>query len=159
MLYFAQIHSILTYGLLIWGNMVSPTTLNKLQRLQNKAVQLIDPKKCLNVIYHEQRILPISKLIQLENFKVWFKYYATLLPVRLHEMMAEDSKAKSITKKHKYNTRQKFELNLPYATGLYKNSFFVKGLKEFTSLPTEIKSSKNVFRFVNKFKNFLINKQ
>ena len=70
MLYFAQVHSILTYGLLIWGNMVSSSVLNKLQKLQDKAVQLVDPKKSLMNIYSEQRILNLSNLVKLENFKV-----------------------------------------------------------------------------------------
>ena len=42
-LYFAQIQSNLTYGLLIWGPMISSEELRKLEKLQDKCMKLIDP--------------------------------------------------------------------------------------------------------------------
>ena len=37
-LYYAQIHSIIQYGIVIWGNMISKSQIKKLQKLQNASV-------------------------------------------------------------------------------------------------------------------------
>ena len=37
-LYYAQIHSIIQYGIVIWGNMINKSQLKKLQKLQNAGV-------------------------------------------------------------------------------------------------------------------------
>ena len=158
-LYFAQIHSILTYGLLLWGNMVSPTALLKVQKLQDKAVQLIDVRKPLTEVYKEHNILNLSNLVKLENYKVWFKFHTHQLPVRLQRMMTEDASMKYIGKTHAYNTRRKNELNLPKASGHYKNSFYVKGLKDYSMLAVQLKDSKNIAQFTNKCKKDLLKKQ
>ena len=154
-LYFAQIHSILTYGLLIWGNMVSPTALQKIQQIQDKAVQLIDTRKPLMVVYREHNILNVGSLVKLENYKIWFKFHMQQLPTRLHQMMTEDASLKDMGKMHAYNTRRKHELNLPKASGHYKNSFYVKGLREFSMLPVHIKDSNTVSQFVRQCKKEL----
>ena len=158
-LYFTQVHSILTYGLLIWGNMISCSAINKLQKLQDKAVQLIDSSKCLDGIYRIHKILKLCNLVKLANYKVWFIFYAQQLPNRLQEMMAIDATQNSMKKNHPYNTRQKSELNLPNASGLYKNSFYVKGLKDYTNLTSHIKEAKSITQFTNRCKKYLINGQ
>ena len=70
--------------------------------------------------------------------------------------MKEDHNKLNLEKQHSYNTRRKREINLPLATSLlYKNSFYVKGLKLYGELPTEIKEEKSYNRFVNRCKNYL----
>ena len=56
-LYFAQIQSIFTYGLVIWGNMITPTQMKNLQKLQDKSVQLISPHTPIQRIYEQHKIL------------------------------------------------------------------------------------------------------
>ena len=158
-LYYAQIHSILTYGILLWGNMISLTQINKLQKLQNVGVQLIDPMKSLPEIYADQRILTIENVVKLENSKIWYRYYHGLVPTRLHQLMTEDSNKRDITKLHNYNTRQKNELNMPLATGHYKNSFFVKGMKDYSKLPYSVKNTLKLSHFINKCKGHLLAEQ
>ena len=109
--------------------------MNKLQKLQNVGVQLIDQMKPLHEIYAKQKILTIENVVKLENTKIWYKYYHDLVPTRLHELMTEDSNKHDIIKRHSYNTTQKNELNIPLATGQYRNSFFVKGMKDYSNLP------------------------
>ena len=89
-LYHAQIQSNLTYGLLIWGNMINSDDKQKLQKLQDKCVQLIDLKKSVENIYRDHRILKLSQLVELENYKVWYKHYHNMLPNKFSRLMRED---------------------------------------------------------------------
>ena len=158
-LYFAQIQSNLTYGLLIWGSMMSVENKNKLEKLQNKCIQIIDPISPLAEIYKQNKILKINQLVLLENCKTWYKCYHNLLPNRLSKLMKEDQHGSKLEKKHKYETRKKEEINLPLATSqLYRNSFYVLGLKEFSQLCTEIKEEKQYKRFVCHCKDYLLGK-
>ena len=159
-LYYAQIQSNLTYGLLIWGNMISNEDKTKLQRLQDKCVQLIDLRKSIADIYLDHNILTLTQLTELENFKIWYKHYHDTLPVNFSKLMNEDHTGKRLTKVHKYNTRRKHEINSPLATvSRYRSSFLVKGLQSYSSLPTEIKNETSYIRFVNKCKQYLQQKK
>ena len=128
-----------------------------MQKIQDTCVHQIDPCKALPIIYKEQQILTIDKLVQLENTKVWYKYYHGLNPTRLQELMTEDSTQTKVTKQHDYNTRQKGELNLPCASGHYKKSFYVKGMKDYSNLPNSIKGSKTLKQFNTACKKHYLN--
>ena len=41
-LYFAQIHSVMTYGIVMWGSLASQADLNKIQKIQDTCVHIID---------------------------------------------------------------------------------------------------------------------
>ena len=156
-LYFAQVHSLLTYGLVIWGNMLSRTKKNQLQKIQNRAVQLIAPHKRLATIYSDHRILNIDQSIQLENIKIWFKYHKNLLPEKLQQNMSTDHRRESIRKIHNYNTRNKGIPNLPQTTNrFYKNSFLSDGLRDYQLTPQDIKESKSVTHCIKQTKNLLL---
>ena len=67
-LYYAQIYSHLSYGIVLWGNMISNTQLMNLQKLQNKAVQLVDTQQCsLEKVYMKHEILKLIEVIKVEN--------------------------------------------------------------------------------------------
>ena len=134
-LYYAQIHSILQYGLVVWGPLSSKGNLSKLQKIQNKCIQLIDPTLAVEKIYKEHKIPRLSEMIFIECCKLWHRHTLRLLPSKLSAIMTKDSKQKSLTKAHKYGTRNKKVLNTPLAmTNLYKNSFFVSGLTKYQRL-------------------------
>ena len=158
-LYFAQIHSILTYGIVLWGSLLSQANLNKLQRIQNACVKTIDNKKSVN---NEQRyktynILNVRKTIQLELSKLWHKHQMNLLPAKLTETMSLDQNDQSLQKVHKYNTRNKTLSNRPLAKNwAYEHSFLVKGLRTYSNLPPETVQIENYNRFCKQVKKDLL---
>ena len=79
-IYYAQIHSNLIYGLVIWGNMIDKTNLSKLEKLQKKCIAAICPSKRANDVISTQQILLLPELIELENYKIWQKHTLSLLP-------------------------------------------------------------------------------
>ena len=79
-LYYAQINSHLSYGLPIWGNMISATKMDSIQKLQNKCLRKIDT---------------YEKQVQ--------KKYHKLLPKKLEELYFTNQQGKSL-KTHGHNT-------------------------------------------------------
>ena len=158
MVYFAQIHSILLYGILMWGNMIQKSDLSKLQKLQNRCVQTIHPNMQIEKIYKNLRILTITKMVKLENCKLWYKFYKQILPTKLQNIMSVGSSSETLVKSHNYNTHRKGELNSQRATSIgYRKSFLIKGLYDFSSLPQIIKCSSALKHFVKQCKNYLMN--
>ena len=68
-LYFTQIQSHLTYGVVCWGNMIDKTSITRIRKIQNACVRLIDESKTLERNYVNQKILTIDQLIWLDNAK------------------------------------------------------------------------------------------
>ena len=127
-LYFAQVHSHLTYCYSIWGNMIPPTSLNKIQKLQNKCLVTISNKSATPQTYKEFRILPMKNLLKLENAKIGYKLVNNMLPPRLHELCYTDAEGKNLTRPHKYNTRRANEPNVPKANNSrYGSSVLYQG--------------------------------
>ena len=156
-IYYAQIHSNLTYSLVIWGNMLDQTLATKLNKLQNKCIKAIDPRQETAKTKKDQNILSVCHLIQLENCKIWQKHKLNLLPDRLSENMTKDQHKSCLVKNHRYNTRRHTQLNIPKAQyKLYRSSFLVKGLVTYDRLPIELKQELNLHTFCRKTKeNFL----
>ena len=90
-LYYAQMHSLFQYGIVIWGPLIPSPKLKKLQKLQNKCVQLIDPRNCIDKIYREHKIPKISEMITLECCKLWQRHSLGLLPTKLESLMSRDN--------------------------------------------------------------------
>ena len=140
-LYFAQIHSVLTYGIVMWGSLLSQASLNKLQRIQDACLKIIDNKHSTSTEdrYKNLRILTVSETIELELSKLWHKHQLKLLPVKLSETMLLDQNEQSLQKVHNYDTRNKNLSNRPLAKNrAYQRSFLVEGLKTYSKLPSEI---------------------
>ena len=157
LLYFAQIQSHLTYGLSIWGNMLSTTALSRLQRLQNKSIALINSKKADKVEYQNLKILTLQQLLELENRKFGFKLLHNDLPDRIIELSCSDQKGKCLKKNHKYNTRHKGLLNKPLAKNkLYKNCIIYKGTSPLEPLEAETKLKPSLISFVSACKKELL---
>ena len=155
-LYYAQIHSILQYGLVVWGPLSSKGNLSKLQKMQNKCVQLIDPSLAIEKIYKEHKIPRLTEMIFTECCKLWHRYTLKLLPSKLSAIMTKDSRQKSLIKTHRYGTRNKKVLNTPLAmTNLYKNSFFVSGLTKYQRLQQTTRDIRDIDLFSKTLKQGL----
>ena len=98
-LYYAQIYSHLSYGLPLWGNMVSTTKMDCIQKLQNKCIRKVDiHEKQVEKIYKRHKILRIKDALTLENCKMAYRLEHQMLPIKLLQLFNTNQKGKCLKK-------------------------------------------------------------
>ena len=158
-LYYAQVHSNLSYCLSMGGNMISQTQKNKLKKIQNQCIATIDKNLTTTATYKHYKILTFEDLISHETNKLWHKRHLNLLPTPLTKNMKTDITGLTLVKKHRYNTRNRMYLNHPCAiTDSYRKSFLAKGLQCYNELPLQIRESGNIANFSRACKDYLLDK-
>ena len=157
LIYLAQIQSHLNYGLILWGNMASGETLNKIRKIQDKCLKLLLPSSEVSQTYKDLKLLDLTELINLENKKLGYKIHHKLLPSKMQDIINSDPKNKSLNKKHRYNTWNKNVPNLPRAKSvIYHHSFLYCGLKALQTLPAVLLQAPNIKNFTKHCKNTII---
>ena len=155
-LYFALIQSILSYGTVIWGSLIKECDQNMLQKIQNKCLLCIAQNDPSSDIHREICVLPVRKIIKLEQAKLGFKLCNDMLPAKLSEALLTNHTSASIEKKHGYNTRHKKIPNLPPAqTAQYRNSFLCKAISAYSALPAKLHQVKDLHLFNLECKKYL----
>ena len=137
--------------------MLQQYQINKLQKIQNKCVELIDSsRKHVNAKFSELRILKVSEIIELELAKIGFKLIKGILPKKILETISTDASLKNLDKKHHYQTRQKILQNLPRTKcKLYSASFLCKSISRIQPFVSLTNRTNNVQAFVHAYKNKL----
>ena len=125
LVYYGHIFSHLNYCNSIWGSMLSNEKINKLQKLQNKCIHLIDNSNLpLEEKFCTHKIIRINELIKFESSKVGYKVVNKLLPPETLDCFTHDHNDLTLEKNHCYSTIFKHIPNAPLVNGkLYYNSF------------------------------------
>ena len=157
LLYYAHIYSHLTYGLVVWGNMVCPSTINSLQRIMNKCFRIITRKEPTLINYKQEGMLRLQNLIDLENSKLGYQMEHELLPRNIIQLLWTDSKNTSLKKDHRYQTRGKELPNLPTATkSKYSQGFQLACLRTYIKISKEVRHSLSLTSFVRNIKKQML---
>ena len=155
-LYYAQIHSNISYAISMWGPMANHCLINQIQTVQNKAVSCIEPGLKPNLLYCKHKILTVDLMINLELCKLGYRMTNNLLPEPLCHALQTDHHKRSTAKLHHYETRNKLILNLPRAShSRYRNSYLFKAISVYSKLPTEITNQPKLCNFTSKCKVYL----
>ena len=155
-LYYAQIHSNISYALSLWGPMTSSRNINQIQLIQNKAVSCIDIELSMEQTYLKYGILPVPKMIHLELCKLGFKLINNMLPKPLTQALMTDHQDSSIVKVHHYETRNKCIPNLPkIRNNCYRKSLLFQAVSLYSKLPNDVTQQRSLHLFVRKCKIFL----
>ena len=157
-LYFAQIHSNLTYGISMWGSLLTNENIKKLSNIQNKCMYIVGRRSGpMDELYTANKILTVSQLIELELCKLWYKKQLGLLPCKLSSVMSCDQWEQPLNKSHRYPTRQKDLANRPRSNHHeYHNSFLVKGNRIYSQLNQELRNCITLHKFTRHLKDNLI---
>ena len=153
LLYFGQIHSNLSYSICIWGMMLQNGLTQKLSKIQNNAVKLIDPTSKVECFYQKHRILKFDDMVKVEQCKLGYKLCHGLLPTAMASNMTKDHQNEFLAKGHRYSTRNKAIPNLPKALGKkYRSSFLYNSIKLYSELDDRLKSAQNLQTFAKQCK-------
>ena len=138
LLYYALIHPHLSFGLAIWGS-TYPTYIQKLQRLQNKAIRIISNasrKNSVTPLSKKYGVLKLADLFNYEMAKIMYQFSKQTLPSHLNCLFAPLSTV------HERCTRSKTKQNLyipKFSTSRCQNSFKYQGSKIWNSVTTDLK--------------------
>jgi len=122
--YFAFFQSIISYGILLWGN---SNHINRILLLQKKAVRIITDSHKLE---HCKPLFIKLQLLTVINLYIFKILLFTKNNLSTHQLRQDI---------HNYNTRNSKQINIPF-TRLTKsqNSYEVLGVKMFNAFPSKI---------------------
>ena len=107
LVYHSHLESHIQYGLLLWGNGTNNSQINRVQKIQNKALQYATNKTNAHENKKELQVLDIRSMIELANLKFGYKVLHNLLPFVTVKLCMFDSSDNTLLKQHNYNTRNK----------------------------------------------------
>ena len=147
--YYAHIYSHLTYGIIVWGNMIKKEHLYKLQKLQNKSFKALYNEEASASNFHKHKMLRINEIIKLANVRHAHKIQYSHLPTQLIECSTNDKNNNSFIKTHHYSTRHKTSLNIPKTTNhMYRKSYLYQRIRDYQDISPNLKAVENEKSFV-----------
>ena len=152
-LYFALVHSYLSYCNIVWGN-ANKLALKKLNVLQKRVLRLITYSK-YNApsapLFKKYNILKLADIYNFQLGQFVYKYVNNILP---------KSCLKHIKRQyplHSYSLRRNLLLAImPYKSKIRENYIGVSGPRYWNGLPEGITNSISFITFKNQIKNYLI---
>jgi hypothetical protein len=142
-IYFAYVHSIVSYGIIFWGNQLYS---DKIFKIQKRAVRIITNSRTRDScrkLFQRLEILPLYSQ---------YIFSISLFVVKNKHLYNTNNLI------HGFNTRQKTNLHQPTANlTKYQKGVYYSGVKIFNNLPKEIKDLTNqTTPFRNSLKRFLL---
>ena len=142
MVYYSYFHSIMTYGLIFWGNSHYSNIIFRLQKRIIRTMVGIRSRDSCRDHFKKLKILPLKS-----------QYLLSLLLF----VVDNGDLFKVNTTIHDFNTRTKLNLHRPISNlSVHQNGTYYSGIRVFNSLPAQIKTvSHNRKQFKRALKNFL----
>jgi len=152
-LYFALMHSHLSYGNLVWGN-TNQTVLKKVAVQQKKAIRLIY-KASYNAhtkpLFTRSKILPLSQITKLQTAQILHQLHNRTLP----PLIAACFTRHSIT--HPHHLRHTAPYRIPLANSASTHQTILIRAHQISSNIPQNFLTLNSSSFKNKFKELLLN--
>jgi len=143
MVYFSSVHSILSYGIIFWGNSSHGDTVFKLQKRSIRIIMRVSNNVSCRELLRKLNVLP---------FYLQYIFSLLLFVVKNIDKFTFDSTVHSINTRHCSD----FHLSAVHLTNVQKGVYH-SGAKAFNSLPPGIKSlAQNIRRFKLTLKKFLL---
>ena len=156
-IYFAFIHSHLTYGIIVWGA-TYPSYLTTLKSLQNRAIKLLSGAtrfQSAHLLYKDRNMLNLRSLLSQETAKFMYKFIHKQLPFQFDNYF---NSVLAINKRSTRASQKKNQLYIPrFRTNRLQRSIKYRGVKVWNDIPNEIKNNNgNLSIFKKIYKKHLI---
>ena len=159
LVYYSHLENHIQCGILLWGNGTNNTQINRIQKIQNKALQYVTNKSNALENKKELNVLNINSMIELSNLKFGYRFLHNFLPPVTGKLCMFDSSNKILSKQHNYDTRNKKTPYLPKnASKQYKNSFLCQRPQSLLTINVETRMSLILSSFIKHCKGLLLNK-
>lgn len=143
--YYAYAHAWFTYGIILWGNSTDAPSVFILQKRLIRIITNIEQTDSCKPYFKEHKILTLIGIYILELCKLVRKYPDT------YKTRGDIQTSHSL--------RHKNRLNLPQShLKMHSSSPYSMSIKIYNKLPEYLKQIEKTNIFINKVKQFLINK-
>jgi exonuclease III len=142
MVYCSYLHSIITYGLIFWGNTSYSNIIFRLQKRAVRIIMGIRGRDSCRKYFRELKILPL---------KSQYIYSLSLFVINNRHYFEANNEV------HNINTRARFDLHYPSShLSMCQKGAYYAGIKVFNNLPAPVKDlSHNTKEFKVALKDFL----
>ena len=143
MIYFSYVHSIISYGIVFWGNSSYSNSIFRIQKRILRIITNTDTRETCRPIFKQLQILPLPS-----------QHIFSMLMFVIKNMQLFQLNSNI----HGTNTRIKHNLHLPSTNlTLVQKGVLYAGSKMYNHLPVDIKNlSNNTKHFKSALKNHLI---
>lgn len=154
-LYYSLAHSILNYGIAVWGGVLVLSNNSRLQRSQNKILRNLFrvhfPELSTNELYKKLKILSVTQLYKLNLAITMFK----ILKLNQHPFILVE--IQSLLSCHKYPTRSRNNLKVPFPrVSAIRHNFLFQGITTWNSIPICLKEERSLSGFTRKCKFYFL---
>jgi len=142
-IYFSYVHSVITYGIIFWGNSPNSNNIFKLQKRSIRIIMNASSRVSCREFFKKLNILPLHSQYILSLM---------LFVVKNTEEFTSNSEV------HTINTRHRYDLHVPSITlTKYQKGVYYTSVRIFNYLPQNIKRlSSNIKSFKSALKRFLL---
>ena len=143
----------LTYCCIVWGNTFT-TRLQPLILSQKRAIRIVFKVSKFThstKLFYDSFSLKFLDIVKINSLSLMFKAYHKMLPINLQKWFEVGSR----TKQHVTRQKNKFSINY-VRTSLKSHCISSIGPKLWNLLPFSVSSCNNLYKFKNKYKNYLL---
>jgi len=143
MVYFSTVHSIISYGIIIWGISAYSKIIFKTQKRILRIIINSDNRDSCRELFKKLGILPLQSQ---------YIFSFLMFVVKNKDCFKTNSDI------HSFNTRFNHDLHIPIANlAVFKKRVWYSGTKVYSHLPPTLKQlSHDVFKFKTALKRFLL---
>ena len=145
--YYALVESHLRYANVVWGSF-SDTKMEALQRLQNRAFDIIDSSRLKSL--WERRSPNVNQVMNFDRSLMTYKIVNNLYPKILQKKFQECRPFQNITRNKRDLHFQRPNLEC------VKKSFFYTGARAWNSIPQFIKDARSAVVFKKRLKTHVL---